>query len=219
MLNRRRLSAMALVLGVGLVVVVAGCENSDGVLGVSGGRVQFVLSSGVAVVANEAAPIEQAPGVLEAGPAATDWDHDHDRHPFFESANVTFSSILGRNLDGVLVNVAMALPVTVDVLSLDGGREVTLPDGELEPGTYDQVVVVMTEVQGVTYDGTTITIDPPGGGWTAIVPICPFVVEEGATAVVGLKLQINRAFSWRNNRFHFQPSFTCEEEGEGEGEG
>ena len=172
-----------------------------------------VVRAAAAGVANQTASIAQAPGALEEHPAATDdWDHDHDRHPYFESANVTFSSILARDLDGVLLNVEMELPATVDVLSLDGGREVTLPDGDLEPGTYDQVVVVMTEVQGVTYDGTTITIDPPGGGWTAIVPICPFLVEEDATAVVGLQLQINRAFSWRKNRYHFQPSFKCEQD-------
>ena len=193
MLTRGRLSGLAMGLGVGLVLVVAGCDNSNGVLGIDGGRVQFVLSSGAQL----------------DGPVATDGDHDHARR-FFQSANVIFSSILARNLDGVLVDVTMALPDTVDVLLLDG-KEVTLPDGELPPGTYDQVVVVMTAVEGVTHDGTTITITPPGGGWTAIVPICPFVVEEGATTVVGLKLMLDRAFSWRDSRYHFQPSFVCDE--------
>ncbi|MDA0329394.1 MAG: hypothetical protein O2958_10335 [Gemmatimonadetes bacterium] len=67
------------------------------------------------------------------------------------------------------------------------------------------------------HDATTITISPPGGGWTAIVPICPFVVEDGATTVVGLTLSVRRAFSWRDNRFHFQPRFECEQEDPDEG--
>jgi hypothetical protein len=30
----------------------------------------------------------------------------------------------------------------------------------------------MTQFEGVTRNGTTITITPPGGGWTAIVHRC-----------------------------------------------
>ena len=74
------------------------------------------------------------------------------------------------------------------------------------------VVVVMSAVQGVTQNGTTITIEPPGGGWTAIIPICPFVIEDGETTVVGLQLSVRRSFRWRYNRFHFQPHFECEQD-------
>jgi len=173
--------------------------------------VRFVLSSASDVLAPAADPAE--PGIVtmpstDDGPATSGGEH-HDR-PFFASANVTFSSILARNLDGVLVDVVMELPTTVDVMLVDRGREVILPDGVLPPATYDQIVVVMTQVEGVTEDGTTVTITPPGGGWTAIVPVCPFVVEGGATTVVGLKLEVRRSFHWRDNRFHFQPRFVCE---------
>ena len=94
---------------------------------------------------------------------------------------------------------------------MDGGKEVRLPDAILPPATYDQVVVVMTQVEVVTSDGTTIRITPPGGGWTAIVPICPFVVEAGETTTVGLTFMLEHAFEWRENRFHFQPRFVCEQ--------
>lgn len=33
-----------------------------------------------------------------------------------------------------------------------------------------------------------------------------------ATTVVGLTLSVRRAFSWRDNRFHFDPRFECEAE-------
>jgi hypothetical protein len=212
MLDRRRFSVLAMVLAVGLVLFVAGCGNSDSVLGIDGGRVRFVLSSDAgAVVANGSAQLGQAPGALQDGSVATDGDHGDGHRRLFQSANVTFSSILARNLDGVLVNVAMDLPATVDVLSLDGGKEVTLPVGELPAATYDQVVVVMTEVEGVTLDGTTITITPPGGGWTAMVPVCPFLVHEGGTTTVPIKFMLDQAFSWRDNRHHFHPRFVCEE--------
>jgi len=198
MLNRRSLRSLALVAAAGLMLVVQGCENSDSVLGVDGGRVQFVLSSGDA---GGAAPL-----------AATDGDHGDRPRRFFQSASVTLSSILARNVDGVLVNVGIEeLPVTVDVLALDGGREVTLPEGALPPATYDQVVIVMRQVEGVTLDGTIISITPPGGGWTAVVPLCPFVVVEGEATTVGLKFMLDRAFSWRDSRYHFQPHFVCDE--------
>ncbi len=208
MLDRRRLSSLATVLAVGQVLVVAGCGDSDGVLGINDGRVRFVLSSGADAAAVQ---LGQASGALQDGVVATDGDHHDGYHRLFQSANVTFSSILARNLDGVLVDVAMELPVTVDVLSLDDGKEIELPEGELPAATYDQVVVVMTRAEGVTLDGTTVTITPPGGGWTAIVRICPFVVQEGGTTTVSIKFMLDQAFSWRDSRYHFEPRLVCEE--------
>ena len=195
-----------------LTLVISGC--GVGPFGPDNGAVRFVLSAGEdlapAAIRDEDGTVSAELGVVTEPARSDDHDDDRERGPFFVSANVTFTSILARNYEGVLVNVEMDLPTTVDILSMEGGREVTLPDGDLAPGTYDQVVVVMSEVQGVTRDGTTITIDPPGGGWTTIVPICPFEVQDGATAVVGLQLSVRRSFIWRDNRFHFQPRFVCE---------
>jgi hypothetical protein len=102
----------------------------------------------------------------------------------------------------------MELPAMVDVVAMEeGGRTVTLPDGTLPPATYDQIVVVMTHVEGVLWDGTIITITPPGGGWTAIVPVCPFEVADGSTAIVGLMLPVRTAFAWGEGRFRFEPRF------------
>ena len=208
---QRRLSPSKMALGAALALVAAGCGNSD-VLGVYEGRVRFVLSSDDAAVTSalrtgEAASVE--------GPNL-DGGEDRDRdYRFFASANVTFSSIVARNLDGVLVEVVIeGMPVTVDVVAMDDGRRVVLPDGQLPPATYDQLVVVMTQVEGVTFDGTTITITPPGGGWTSIVPVCPFVVGTDDTTVVELQFNLRRAFRWHDNRFHFEPRFVCEQDEE-----
>ena len=190
------------VLVAALALGLAACDSGTGV---SGGRVQLSISSGD--LATLAAPA--------GAPAETgDWGGGH---PYFESANVTFSSIFARNTDGQLIDMGIEdLPVTVDVVAMEeGGRTVTLPDGTLPAATYDQIVVVMTGVSAVLHDGTGIAITPPGGGWTAVVPICPLVVEEGSTSVLGLMLPVRTAFVFYEGRFRFVPRFRtrvrCEE--------
>ena len=113
-------------------------------------------------------------------------------------ANVTFSSILARNLDGELVDVSIDLPVTVNVLTLEGGNSFTLPIGSLPPGVYDEIVVVMRQVELVLWDETRIAITPPGGGWTAIVRVCPFEVLEGETTTVRIRFRHRRSFETPN---------------------
>ena len=200
-------------LGFALALVVAACAGSDSMLAPNHGRVHFVLGSGDLAVAGPVA-VESIDGTHD-DTGTTDPFHGDSVgdgpvpvRPLIKSANVTFSSILARDLDGVLVNVDMDLPVTVDVLRLEGGRQIQLPEGELPAATYDQVVVVMTEVQIVLGDDTQITINPPGGGWTAIVPLCPPVeVEDSGPATVSLTLEVRKAFLWFGDRFHFEPRF------------
>lgn len=207
-MNRNGFRDLTMVLVLGLASVTSGCLSSDSLVGVDEGRVRFVLSTG----AGTAAAGVDAPAPT---PDLHGDEHEQDGRRRLQSANVMFSSILARNLDGVLVNVDMELPVSVDILSMEGGKEVVLPDAGLPPATYDQVVVVMTEVEVVTLDGTTITVAPPGGGWTAIVPICPFIVDGGATTTVGLTFMLQNAFKFRDNRFHFQPRLVCRQAEDG----
>ena len=164
-------------------------------------------------------PTDFLPGLKKIASSRDDdrEENNEGRNRFFESANVTFSSVLARNVAGELLDASMDLPAVVNVVSMEDGREIVLPDAVLPIGTYDQLVVVMKQVQGVTYDGTTITIDPPGGGWTAIVPVCEFVVGDGETSVVGLTFMVREAFKWRDNRFHFSPRMVCVAEEEAEG--
>jgi len=191
------------VLVAALALGLAACDSGTGI---SGGRVQLSISSG-----------DLAPVAAPAGAPAATGDWEGERNPYFQSANVTFSSIFARNTDGQLIDMGVEdLPVTVDVVAMEeGGRTVTLPDGTLPAATYDQIVVVMTGVEAVLRDGTRITITPPGGGWTAVVPICPLVVEEGSTSVLGLVLPVRTAFVFYEGRFRFVPRFRtrvrCEE--------
>ncbi len=189
-------------LAVGLAVGLAACGDADP-LGVDQGRVRFVLSAPTTITAGDGL------GAAAAGLSADDDDGDRWGHRAFTTANVTLSSVLARNLDGVLVNVDMELPATVDVVSMDDGRRIVLPDGELASGSYDQLVVVMTALQGMLRDGTALTIEPPGGGWTAIVHGCPFTVEDGGTTTVSLQFMLREAFRWGDGRFRFFPRFRC----------
>jgi hypothetical protein len=171
------------------------------------GQVHFVMSAGVAptgAASDGLLAVANADGTL--APATED-----DDRPRLQSANVTFTSILARNLEGQLVNVSTTLPTTVDVLTLVNGREVTLPVGFLPPDTYDQLVVVMSSVDLLTENGTHVTITPPGGGWTSIVRVrSPFVVTEGQTTTIQLRLRWWSAFRWMEDHIEFDPEFDCE---------
>jgi hypothetical protein len=204
MLSARRFSDLATVFAVGLALGLTSCGDGGNVLGPNEGGVQFVLSSDAsgALAGAEAAP------AFSALDGCDDDCRDGDR-PALLAANVTFSSILARNLDGVLVNVDMELPATVDLMPLRETKEIQLPVGVLPPATYDQIVVVMTQVEVMTRDSTVIAITPPGGGWTAIVPVCRFDVADGATTTVGLRFDFLRAVSWRDGHHEFKPGFSC----------
>lgn len=201
-------------LALGLFLAASACSGDA--LGPNQGRVHFTLSSGSPTTVGQAVsqPSTTLGGDSAADPTLNEWEREHD-YRFFETANVTLSSILARNQDGELVGVTMDLPATVDVVAMDHGGEISLPDADLPAGTYDQLVVVMTHVEGVAHDSTQITLTPPGGGWTSIVPVCPFTVEDGGTTTVSLQFMVHRAFVWSGSHFRFHPEFQCGSEDEG----
>ena len=162
------------------VLAACGGGSSEDIAGK--GRVAIVMSA--------------AGGSVAAADAETpEHGDDCDVARVLQSADVTFSSMLARTLDGVLTDVTIDLPVTVDLLALGDGKDATLPLGFLPPGTYDQLVVVMTEVEVTLLNGTKIAVTPPGGGWTAIVRVAePFTVAEGQTTTITLKFRRDLSF-------------------------
>lgn len=192
-------------LAIAAVLALPGC-SLDGLFGHDGGRVRMVLSRDDGGALNTAVATLVSQSAAQAD--RDDDDGDGKRGDWrFQTATVTLSSILARTNDGELVNLDIDLPITVDVVKIDGGKQLVLPDGFLPADTYDQVVLVITAVQGVTRDGTTVTIEPPGGGWTAIVPICPMEVVESATTSVGLALNVRSSFLQVGNWWSFHPRF------------
>lgn len=188
------------VLAIGAMLVSTGCSN---VFGHDGGRVRFVLTRDAGTGGGPVANLVSDPGAV----MKDDDDEEHNSFFRFQAATVTLSSVLARTLDGELVAVDVELPVKVDVVKVDGGKQFVLPDGFLPVDTYDQVVVNITAVEGILSDGTAVTIQPPGGGWTAIIPICPLEVTDGATAVVGLGLNVRSSFLQVGNWWSFHPRF------------
>jgi hypothetical protein len=195
-MNVRTLALGALALSFSLLAACG--QDSAGA-----GRISIVLSSSSAPVASTGAD-----GLSAIGTADRD-DGDHVC-PAPQAASVTFSSILARTLDGKLVDVTIDLPVAVDLLALVNGKEATLPAGLLPPGTYDQFVVVMTKLELTLASGTKIAITPPGGGWTAVVPVAPpFAVADGETTTIALSFRRDLSFGCHLGDWEFRPAFEC----------
>ncbi len=175
----------------------SGCGGSS-----DAGRVSIVLSSSAGSVASVASALDGR------ATSASEGMSDHCGAP--QAVSVTFSSILARTLDGKLVDAAIDLPVTVDLLALVNGKEATLPDGFLPPGTYDQFVIVMTQVQLTLANGTKISITPPGGGWTAVVPMVPpFTVAANETTKIALRFRRDLSLGCPSGDWEFHPEFEC----------
>jgi len=200
MSNNMLVTGLKRALVVGGALIVGACDLA-GLFGNDGGRVQIALAP------------ESGGGLANiiADSAGAVLDHDHGNGSgvrgawWFSTANVTLGSVLLRTENGELIELNSELPLTLDVVKIDEGRRVQLPDGFLPPGSYDQVVLVITSVQAVSTDGTLITIDPPGGGWTAIVPICTIDVVEGETVPVGIAFNVRSSFLQLGNWWSFQP--------------
>ena len=192
----RRLALGAMVSSLSMLTACGGQEPAGA------GRVSIVLSS-----MDATSVVPQAAAALDSPATSAAPEHGCAA---LQAADVTFSSILARTLDGKLTDVTMDLPVTVDLLALVSGKEATLPAGSLPPGTYDQLVVVMTRLEVTLSNGTKIAITPPGGGWTAIVPVSPPVtVVTGETTTVPLSFRRDRSFGCDLGRWDFHPEFEC----------
>lgn len=199
-------------------VLTVACHSSHGENDSrSAGNVRVVLSASapITLATSLRADAVSVPGSTTSASGTTILQEDGEDDDSGEilsrldQVNVTFSDILARNLDGDLIEMTIDLPHTVDLISLINGKEVTLPDGSLPPGMYDQIVVVIKSVEFVFIDGTHVLLTPPGGGWTRIIPVEPFEVVEGQTTTIELRFNPTRAFDDLDGQFHFSPDFDC----------
>lgn len=193
--------ARALVLAMLLLVAAAGCSDGNSSLIGGQGSVRVMLTADAAVTAASVADDD-----------GDDDDGDRDGDDILSrltEANATFASLLARNLDGELVDLAIELPHTVNLVDLAEGDTVELPMGALPPGMYDQIVVVITELELVFLNGGRIALTPPGGGWTRIVRVTPFEVIEGEVITLELRFRPRLAFRELTDGFGFFPDFEC----------
>jgi uncharacterized protein DUF4382 len=194
------------------IVFVTACINHHDESDSRSGNVQFVLTAAAPVQARTAGSTLSGgtTGLSNAVlPQDDDDGEDDDILSKLAKVNVTFSSLMARNLDGELVSLVIDLPQTVDLISVLNGRQVTLPVGTLPPGMYDQIVVVIRKVEFVFVDGTSKVLTPPGGGWTRIIPVETFEVIDGQTITIELRFNPLHAFEELNGEFEFSPDFEC----------
>jgi len=195
--------------------LVSACSQDSGGSNDSQGGVRVVLTAGTATTATASTGAASTGSTTTGatGVSSTTFGENHDDGDILsklQHVNVTFSSLLARNLDGDLVDLAIDLPRTVDLMGLMNGQQVTLPTGTLPPGMYDQIVVVITNVEFEFIDGFKVTLTPPGGGWTRIVPVETFEVIEGETTTIQLRFRPWQAFREFDGEFQFFPDFDCE---------
>lgn len=176
------------------VLTLAACGGQSGIDPSGMGKVSIALSSSSAGTAALMAP--SISGIT--CPAVT-------------TASVTVSSMVARTTDAKLVDVTSSyLPFHVNLLALGSGTGTTLPDGFLPPGTYDQLIVVMNRLELELMSGMKIAITPPGGGWTAIVPVAEaFTVVAGQTTAVQLVFRPDLSFICKLGDWDFKPEFEC----------
>lgn len=190
-----------LLLLVTAVALVTACSSSHGESDARTGNVRVMLTSSPATTTT-----------ASLGSGTTGWDDDggSDILSRLSQVNVTFATLMARNLDGDLVDLTVDLPKTVDLIPIINGQTITLPDGTLPAGTYDQFVVVITHVEFVLTDGAKVDLTPPGGGWTKIIPVQPFEVVAGQTTTIELRFKPFHAFEDMDGEFRFFPDFECE---------
>jgi hypothetical protein len=209
----RRQRLIFLILIAGIALLTAACSGDDGMVSSNKGQVRITMTS----AADPLAAGHTDPGSTSSESASTVSPADGDRDDHGDrddgsacdrltAANVTFSSVLARNLDGELLDTSMNLPRTLDMLGFGEGRRVELPIGFLPPGMYDLILVNITKVEFVLRDGTKISIEPPLGGWISRLDVRPrpFEVIEGETTTVGIRYFPHRLFKIKNGKFEFK---------------
>ncbi len=192
-------------LGLVALLLVAACSHDSGGSDSANGNVRVTLTAGSPSTVTTSSLTETTGSVT---PLNGD-DGGDDILSSLAQVNVTFSSLLARNLNGELIDFVLDLPRTVDLIGLIKGQQVTLPTGTLPPGMYDQIVVVIRSVEFVFLDGRKVELTPPGGGWTRIVPVTTFEVIEGQTTTIELRFMPSGAFREHDGRFEFFPDFDC----------
>jgi uncharacterized protein DUF4382 len=206
----RRLPALLVV--VTALALVAGCTHSNDSQSRQG-DVRIVLSGAAPATTTTTAAMTSSTKFGTTYTSDTmsggDWG-DGGILSKLTHVNVTFSSFLARNLDGDLIDLTIDLPMTVDLITILNGQQITFPTGTLPPGMYDQLVVVITHVELDFVDGGKFDLTPPGGGWTKIIPVTPFQVVEGQTITIDLEFNPLNAFHEDGGEFEFSPEFECD---------
>jgi hypothetical protein len=211
----RRQRFLFLILVAGIALLTAACSGGGDMVGSDKGQVRIVMTS----TEDPLAAGHTAPDSISAQSGSTvspilgeDHDHDDDDREDgcacrrLKAANVTFSSVLARNIDGEFIDTSMNLPRTLDMLGFNDRGRIELPAGFLPPGIYDLILVNITKVEFVLLNDLKISIEPPLGGWVSRLEVRPrpFEVIEGETTTVLLRFYPHRMFKVKDGKFKFE---------------
>ncbi len=208
-LRKHSAAAAGLVLA---ALAIAGCSSSGTDMSGMAGKGQIQLQMTTSGATTAAATVTGSPTAVgtRSGGAMAPADMGSNPAASLKSAEVTLSKIQARDASsGNMVDVLVALPYTVDLLSLQGGKTVSLPAGFLPPGTYNQLVLTISSVNIVANDGTTIAITPPAGGWVVTVNAQPFTVVADQATPVKLTFREDMSFHFLGGMLEFEPEFEC----------
>ncbi len=212
-------SASALMLAT--LLLTTACSGGSGTLSSGDGNVRLVLSSepdparisasGRTLALSGSSWDQELPaGLIDDEDGDDDEGGDDGTLARLVQANATLTGLSARNLDGQTIALSIALPLTVDLLGLAQHGSVELPVGSLPPGLYDQITVVIGQLELVFRDGAVAVITPPGDGWTATAPVETFQVIEGEMVTIKLTFKPANAFREHEGQIEFFPAFDCE---------
>ena len=128
----------------------------------------------------------------------------HDSPSAWSSLTVTFSQVAvhpadtGNASDWVTLHLA---ETRIDFLA-PGNLTQLLALDLVVPGTYTQVRIVVTAVQGVLSGGSPVTLSVPNG---ILLTATPFAVHGGGTTTVSLDLDLARSIHQANGVWIFSP--------------
>ena len=90
-------------------------------------------------------------------------------------------SLLRMNLvksDGTIITI-MDEPKSLDILKIEANNPVVLSTVSIEPGTYDQLRLVLAEENTIVVDGESFPIKTPSGQQSGVKLDGPFTIPDG----------------------------------------
>jgi len=174
---------------IGLAGVIAGCSSSSDNKGSQG---SLAITMG-------------ATGAVASGAAQTATADPGDALSHLKAAVITIAGIEARMSDGTWVPVGTGLPADIDLIAImAAGNVATLPADLLPEGDYDALELRITAVHLTLLNDTTVTIAPPGTGWT-VRTMVSFSVVAGRSTVVKLTLHGTSSFKFFDGEYGFDP--------------